>query len=555
MTLPKRIKRVAVIGAGPAGAGFAKALVQEKFFDNITLFERRWQTGGLWNYSKDQSNDRSLLSVPSENPFLSPTNCKDSPVSPYEIPLKKNDSSSSSQYVWPSAVYEELDTNIPKELMAYNKYPFDKKLPLYPSHRDVLNYLCNYSKDIEPLVRFNTKVVNIEFINGYHEDDTTTTTSQQSFVDAVKCGKIKHLQDIDWSNYSWKITSRPIVDATKGGTEPDLTPDSPYADKIEYFDGVAMASGNYDVPYTPDFPGLAEWNAKFPNSVTHAKFYNNFQDYTTDDKILVVGNSASGADIAYQLAIRWNMAIYKSKRSENLQPAGSDSNIKDLPNIKRFIPETQEIEFVDGQKIKGFTQIIFATGYLKSLPYMNELSLPLLGNFHSTLQSIENNELQPLISTGSKVNGLYQHLLSYQYPGLAIIGTPKYVIPTRLSETQGAWISRVWSGRIPLPSIQTMQQWEKDRTLEVNQDDYKFHSIPYPADVEHYVELNDQIVESGTDYGLIPVLWDEKQRQIREYAKKIKESYIAYKKDKNLTAFSLQELEQAGYLKYEKDDK
>lgn len=41
-------KRVAVIGAGPAGAIAIDALAQEKAFDLIRVFERREGPGGCW---------------------------------------------------------------------------------------------------------------------------------------------------------------------------------------------------------------------------------------------------------------------------------------------------------------------------------------------------------------------------------------------------------------------------------------------------------------------------------------------------------------------------
>lgn len=42
------IKRVAIIGAGPAGAIAVDALAQEKAFDIIRVFERREAPGGCW---------------------------------------------------------------------------------------------------------------------------------------------------------------------------------------------------------------------------------------------------------------------------------------------------------------------------------------------------------------------------------------------------------------------------------------------------------------------------------------------------------------------------
>lgn len=42
------IKRVAVIGAGPAGAIAIDSLVREQAFDLIRVFERREGPGGCW---------------------------------------------------------------------------------------------------------------------------------------------------------------------------------------------------------------------------------------------------------------------------------------------------------------------------------------------------------------------------------------------------------------------------------------------------------------------------------------------------------------------------
>lgn len=43
-----QVKRVAVIGAGPAGAIAVDALAQEQTFDIIRVFERREKPGGCW---------------------------------------------------------------------------------------------------------------------------------------------------------------------------------------------------------------------------------------------------------------------------------------------------------------------------------------------------------------------------------------------------------------------------------------------------------------------------------------------------------------------------
>lgn len=46
--MPEQVKRVAVIGAGPAGAIAVDALVKEQAFSTIRVFERKPITGGTW---------------------------------------------------------------------------------------------------------------------------------------------------------------------------------------------------------------------------------------------------------------------------------------------------------------------------------------------------------------------------------------------------------------------------------------------------------------------------------------------------------------------------
>lgn len=44
----EKIRRVAVIGAGPSGAITVDALVQEQTFDQIRVFDRQEGPGGCW---------------------------------------------------------------------------------------------------------------------------------------------------------------------------------------------------------------------------------------------------------------------------------------------------------------------------------------------------------------------------------------------------------------------------------------------------------------------------------------------------------------------------
>jgi cation diffusion facilitator CzcD-associated flavoprotein CzcO len=47
-TSMSKVKRIAIIGAGPAGAISIDAFAQEQAFDIIRVFERRERPGGCW---------------------------------------------------------------------------------------------------------------------------------------------------------------------------------------------------------------------------------------------------------------------------------------------------------------------------------------------------------------------------------------------------------------------------------------------------------------------------------------------------------------------------
>lgn len=47
-TSMSKVKRIAIIGAGPTGAKSIDAFAQEQAFDIIRVFERRERPGGCW---------------------------------------------------------------------------------------------------------------------------------------------------------------------------------------------------------------------------------------------------------------------------------------------------------------------------------------------------------------------------------------------------------------------------------------------------------------------------------------------------------------------------
>ncbi|CEP63253.1 uncharacterized protein LALA0_S07e05930g [Lachancea lanzarotensis] len=478
----KQIKSIAVVGAGPVGAGLTKALLHENKFASIKVFEKRNSFGGVWNYTKPMFKTKNITSCP-EIPCQTP-HARNQPHVHEEHGL-----------VFQTPVYKYLDTNVPKYLMEYDNQPFPANAPLFPLRDQVWDYVVEYSKKIEDLVVFNREVVKLR----YNDED---------------------------QKYALSTT-----DLLTGQSE------------TEEFDAVAIATGFYDLPFVPERPGLKEWHELFPTSVMHAKDFDCPEDFeNTEGAIVIIGNSASGSDLAFELATHLKRPIYKSKRSESALPAGYDSNIREVPDILRFDTSTKSIELVNGSRIENVEKVIYCTGYLKSLPFLPK---------SSEVQSQGDSVLSGLITDGTRLHNLYNHIVPYHLPTVGILGLPKYVLPTRLSETQGAWLARVWSGRIQLPSLEVMKYYD-NWFVENNGDTGKYHDLNFPMDVQYSQRLNTEIRRAGNG-GYFGVEWTGDQIKLRSSIKPLKEGYLAYFKDTGNRAMTVEELIEKGYFEWPLD--
>ncbi|KAI8150202.1 hypothetical protein BJV82DRAFT_504277 [Fennellomyces sp. T-0311] len=144
MLQPPCINRIAIIGAGPGGLAAARALRDEKAFENITVLERNEKLGGIWRYSEKTATPSH---IPSTDALV--VEPPDQPISP------------GPQI---SPIYNYAYTNLPKTVMAYRDIPFPDSCPLFLNRFQVLEYIENMAKDhnLLSMVRFNTTVVKVE---------------------------------------------------------------------------------------------------------------------------------------------------------------------------------------------------------------------------------------------------------------------------------------------------------------------------------------------------------------------------------------------------------
>ncbi|KAK6352601.1 hypothetical protein TWF730_009424 [Orbilia blumenaviensis] len=446
--LPK-IKRVAVLGGGPSGVVAAKCLLSEGLIP--VIYEQRPTFGGVWNYTPETKS--RLQHIPQEDP-----NLDDEPVP---------DAQGSGKPVFISPIYDELETNIPKDLMTFNQTPFGRGLQLFPTHEDTKLYVQEFSKGLEEYTKFNRRVIRLVRQDGL----------------------------------KWEVETREVVSAET---------------EKETFDAVVIATGHYNVPYIPPISGIEEFERRHPGSILHSKYFRAADGYT-GKRVIVVGNSASGIDISTQISEVSQIPLYQSCRSVGAHkdfPLLAPEKIKVVPTIERFVPEGRTIIFSDGTIEKDIDIILFCTGYLHSFPFLEESTKP----------------SERMVTDGFYIHRLYQHIFYIPYPTLSVVGLPTKIIPFPFVETQAAVISGVYSGRLNLPSEGDMDIWEKD-LLQKKPADRHFHFLGFPQDADYMDMLNNWNEEEADKNGTLykPSQWRDKERWIRKNIPKIKAAFLVAK--------------------------
>ncbi|KAB8219664.1 hypothetical protein BDV33DRAFT_173385 [Aspergillus novoparasiticus] len=476
MTIAKQIRRVAVIGAGPSGLSAVKYLLAEKAFTKIDVFEKRSAVGGVWNYTPPALKQSTLVPVPQldpnepgDEPIWHPTADIQGPLEPAFI----------------SPIYSTLDTNIPKELMAYGDKPFPPDAQVLPKYSTVKEYLNEYAENVQDYIHLDTQVVNIK--------------SSDSGADA------------------WAVTTKNLRTGV---------------DRTDTYDAVVVASGHYDVPYTPDIPGIKIWNETYPGIISHAKLYDSPEPFR-GKKVIIVGGSASGIDIGSQINRLSKGKVLASQRTESyLMP--SNATDKDyVPEIVEFLPPTEykrAVRFADGRIENDIDAIVFCTGYLYSFPFLSSLD-------------------PPVITDGRRVLNTYQHLFYIHNPTLVFPVLPQRVIPFPLSENQAAVFARVWSGRLTLPDAAEMKAWEDDTVIKKG-NGTAFHLLHFPLDADYLnllykwagsAEPRQGLPDNGN--GKQGNYWGERERWMRQLFPEIRRTFIGKGDERH----KFKSIEQLGY--------
>lgn len=225
----------------------------------------------------------------------------------------------------------------------------------------------------------------------------------------------------------------------------------------------------------------------------------------------MVGHSASGIDIASQISEVSQHPLLISERTKTTLSPEKAAVAKSLPEITLLDPMNRRVLFANDHEECDIDSIVFCTGYHFSLPFLSSL--------------------QPsIITDGLRPHNLYQHVFYTFEPTLVLIGFQQRVVPFTISQAQGAWVARVFSGRLSLPSHAEMQQWIEEWKA-VRGDGRVFNVLGFPLDAEYINSLYDKssaaVRRDGLENdgsGKKSPFWGEKEKWTRERVPLIKKA-------------------------------
>lgn len=505
------INRIAIIGAGPSGLAAAKHLLAEGFTSSqIDIYEQQAEVGGVWNYSSVTSSQPVRVLQTDAHAAPDPPIYPEDPVEEekgehddYEFDSDEEACTAPGSGacslppvsrrerrppIFPSAMYDDLHTNIPHTLMRYSDLGFTldgegegthESCEIFPSRQVVQEYLLRYARDVRHLIRFSTQVTNISLQEPSSSNTPGANSSQRQ----------PQIQD----KWTLGITNL-LTDASR----------------TEIYDAVVVSSGHYSAPYIPSTtPDISAFAAAHPGVISHAKTYRSASAFV-GKRVVLVGSGPSGQDIASQLSAVCASPLIISARSPMTDAASAHLGVGDrvrvAGTITRFLVDEKGVEVHsapgsssssgggDGgtERILNVDAILFCTGYLYTYPFFSASSLPA--------------STPPLVTDGRRVHGVARHFLHTHHPTLVFPGLPIKIIPFPLAEAQAAVFTRLWAGRLPLPSHEELRGWEREdeegRGFEGEKVPGKpFHNFPVGGDALYINALHDWAVRARGDGG------------------------------------------------------
>ncbi|RMD41709.1 hypothetical protein DV735_g3385, partial [Chaetothyriales sp. CBS 134920] len=470
-----KVKSVAVIGAGISGVSAAGHLLKQGL--EVTLFERSSIAGGVWHFDERAAYDPAY---PNTKPSLGdyPRYAYDTPprTPPEDAGVKVEE----LQHAPPGPCYAGLKNNVPLPQMKTSLADWPEGLDDFVSQRYLEEYIQTIARNtgVDKIARYRTRVEEVVKLPGENK---------------------------------WRVRTTSLKKHDDGEATANSNKTYRLVEEVSLFDAVVVASGHYNMPRIPDFPGLKEWKARFPDRVWHSKRYRSAAGFK-GKRILLIGAGVSSNDIAKEsegIAAK----IFQSSRGGDLDLPLSmlPPSVTRVGGVRRFIldddaadpsqlpPDSHlpgRIELNNGSELCDIDHVILATGYITSYPYLSQ--------YHEDDKPVEAAKPETLVtSDGNMTHNLHKDIFFIQDPTLAFVGTPYHISTFSLFDYQAQVIARVFAGHTQLPSTQAMREEYRQRVEEkgLGRD---FHSLRGEGEEPGYVQslvdwVNSNAEETGQE--------------------------------------------------------
>ncbi len=379
-----------------------------------------------------------------------------------------------------SPIYNQLTTNIPKQLMQFANFPFHDGDALFPRHGCVNEYLQEYAMplldkinekadDRTGVMRFATRVETVvpcwELTDGPLAGNVVELVREKhdvtEFERKMRLQEQRRVTDAGSSGEGkkrvWKVTSSHVANFLPVEIDPKAV--------TEIYDAVIIANGHYSQCNVPVIPGLKCWGLRkdaagdvheeYPSRIIHAKSWRHPPRQKW--KILIIGAGISGCDIAWLIATSAagsKVLLSSRKTGTGAVPPVEHENIELVHEVEVFIDplragKERTVKFADGRVESEIDLVIFATGYSYTFPFLSEEDFPDLVMKHE-----------------NRVQGLWQHMIHHDEPTLSFLGIPSRIVPFPFAEAQSAVVARFLAGRLELPGYEERIDWENKRILK-----------------------------------------------------------------------------------------
>jgi len=467
-----------VIGAGIGGVSAAAYLLKEGL--SVTVFERSGVVGGIWHFDERIPKDPLY---PSQGPSLGDFKVSQRgefaslPLTPPPEPFIDEDIDADLEvsFAPPGPCYAGLKTNIPTNVLVSSLGPWPEGTEQLISQELAEKYIQGLATEhgVTAVTQFHTRV-----------DEVRTTTTP----DGAK----------------WEVRTVSLSKEKEHGS-------AGLKERLWHFDLVVVATGHYSMPRVPDFPGLKELKAAFPERIIHSKQYRRPQRFQGQN-VLVIGAGVSSSDICRELAGVANK-VYQSVRGgmydtpAHLLP-NSTLRVSEIAEFRRLKggaiageqhlapvqPIPAQIVLRDGAALDDIHHVVLATGYITSYPF--------LAHLHSDEANLDEAGDDVLItSDGNMVHNLHRDIFYIPDPTLAFIGVPYHAATFTLFGFQAQALARVFAGSADLPAREVMVEEYKNKIKE-KELGRSFHSLARPgAEVDYVMGLVNWVNNDGDAVG------------------------------------------------------